>query len=255
MKIATWNVNSLRVRLQHVLDWLAVEQPDILALQEIKQLDEDFPHEAFQAAGYHAVCAGQKTYNGVALLSREPCQEVIKQLPQADEMQKRFIAATLNGWRIINVYVPNGESVDSEKYQYKLRWLSALQSYLKLEQASYPKLVLVGDFNVAPEDRDVYDPIALKEQILCSTPEREALHHLLDIGLTDVFRAFAQPPKKYSWWDYRAGAFQRNQGLRIDLILANAGLAQEAYKCWIDITPRAWERPSDHVPVIAQWND
>jgi exodeoxyribonuclease-3 len=252
MKIATWNVNSLKVRLPHVLDWLAVEQPDVLCLQETKQEDKAFPYAELEAAGYNAIHNGQKTYNGVALLSKGLVVEPQRDIPDFDDPQKRIIAATYNGVRVICAYMPNGSEVGSEKYEYKLRWLKALHAWLGEELKRHPRLALLGDYNVAPEDRDVHDPLAWKDKILCSVPEREALRQLADLGLMDAFRLFDQVEKSFSWWDYRMMGFRRNHGLRIDHILLSAPLVSECVACWIDKTPRKLERPSDHAPVIAE---
>ena len=254
MKIATWNVNSLRVRLPHVQDWLAVQRPDVLCLQETKLEDAAFPFAELEAAGYRAVHSGQKTYNGVAILARGELLDVAHGIGNFEDAQKRVIAATVAGVppvRVVCAYVPNGQSVDSDKYQYKLKWLAALATWLKDELVRYPDLVLLGDFNIAPEDRDVYDPAAWKDQVLCTEAERDAYRRLLGLGLVDVFRGFEQPEKSYSWWDYRMMAFRRNRGLRIDLILLTAALAQRCTACTIDREPRRLERPSDHAPVIA----
>lgn len=253
MKLATWNVNSIRVRLPQVLDWLAQQTPDVLCLQETKVVDEDFPVQDFRQAGYLSVYAGQKTYNGVAILSRNPAQDVVRALPKADGVQQRLIAATVEGVRVVNVYVPNGESVDSEKYGYKLAWLKTLRSYLRGELDTHPRLALLGDFNIAPEERDVHDPRQWQGQVLFSDREREAFRELLATGLVDVFRKFDQPDAIFSWWDYRMGAYRRNLGLRIDHILTSRELAGVCRRCHIDKTPRALERPSDHAPVIAEF--
>ncbi len=253
MRIATWNVNSVRVRLPQVLDWLAQHSPDVLCIQETKVIDADFPAAEFRAAGYHAAFTGQKTYNGVATLSREPASAVVTELPGFNAEQKRFLAATVAGLRLINVYVPNGESVDSEKYRYKLAWLDALRDFVARERVAHADLVVLGDFNVAPEPRDVYDPKAWEGRVLFSEPERAALRALRDTGLVDVFRTFPRPEGSYTWWDYRQGGFRRNHGLRIDHILASASLATRCRACTIDVAPRALERPSDHAPVIAEF--
>jgi exodeoxyribonuclease-3 len=256
VKVATWNVNSLRVRLPHVLTWLDREQPDLLALQETKLQDADFPAAAFLERGYTAIFSGQATYNGVAILSRQPAEAVIFELGNGfrDE-QKRVLGATFGALRLFNVYVPNGQSVESDKYRYKLEWLATLRSLLATELAHSPLLLVAGDFNIAPEDRDVHDPAAWEGQVLCSAPERKALEALCDLGLRDVFRLFDQPEKSFSWWDYRAAAFRRNQGLRIDLLLASPELSQICVSCRIDKEPRSWDRPSDHVPVIAEFRN
>ncbi|MFA7592269.1 MAG: exodeoxyribonuclease III [Thiohalobacteraceae bacterium] len=253
MKIATWNVNSLRVRLPQVLQWLAGERPDLLALQETKLTDDLFPETDLLAAGYHAVFAGQKTYNGVAILSREPLTDIITDIPGLDDPQRRVLAATCGDVRVIDLYVPNGESVDSEKYQYKLDWLDKLTAWLKTELQQHPKLVVVGDFNIAPEDADVHDPEAWRGHVLFSEPERAAFQRLIDLGLCDSFRRFDQPEKSFTWWDYRMNAFRRNLGLRIDHILASQPLCAACTACRIDKVPRGWERPSDHAPVVAEF--
>jgi exodeoxyribonuclease-3 len=252
VKIATWNVNSLRVRLEHVLKWLEREQPDVLSLQETKMPDEEFPVEEFRSAGYHAIFSGQRTYNGVAILSREPPRAVSVGMDGFADEQKRVLGASFGAVRLWNLYVPNGESVDSDKYRYKLEWLAALRAHLAIELERHPLLAVCGDFNIAPEDRDVYDPARWKGHVLCSAPERAALVGIEKIGLRDLFRQFEQPPGSFSWWDYRAGAFRRNHGLRIDLLLASRRLSQMCTACRIDVEPRRWERPSDHVPVIAE---
>ncbi|HVY65878.1 MAG TPA: exodeoxyribonuclease III [Gammaproteobacteria bacterium] len=254
MKIATWNVNSLRVRLPHVLKWLEREQPDVLALQETKLRDEDFPADAFTDRGYTATFSGQAAYNGVAILARQTPHDVTHGIGNGfvDE-QKRVLAATFGALRVYCLYVPNGESVDSDKYRYKLEWLAALKRLLAGELARHPLVVVVGDFNVAPEDRDVHDPRAWAGKVLCSPKERAALGELLTLGFHDTFRLFPQPENTYSWWDYRGASFRRNQGLRIDLVLASRKLSQMCDSCRIDKEPRGWERPSDHVPVIAEF--
>ena len=252
MKIATWNVNSVRVRLAQVLDWLARHTPDVLCIQETKVIDADFPAAEFGAAGYHAVFTGQKTYNGVATLTRLPAGEVVTEAVGLDAGQRRFLAATIAGVRVVNVYVPNGERVGSAKYAYKLEWLQALGDWLTAELKRHERLALVGDFNIAPEDRDVYEPKLWRNQVLFSEPEREALAKLLALGLVDLFRRFTPDAGHYTWWDYRAGAFRRNQGLRIDHILASPLLAARAKSCVIDREPRGREKPSDHAPVVAE---
>ena len=252
MKIATWNVNSLKVRLPHVLDWLAVARPDALCLQETKTEDTGFPFAELEAAGYQALHNGQKTYNGVAILARSAPADVARDLPGFDDPQKRLIAATVDGVRLVCAYMPNGQEVGADKYRYKLQWLAALRDWLRGELARHPRLALLGDFNIAPEDRDVHDPEAWREKILCSTPERAAFRDFLDLGLADAFRLFAQPEKSYSWWDYRMMAFRRNIGLRIDHVLLSPELAKTCRACTIDKAPRKLERPSDHAPVIAE---
>ena len=254
MKIATWNVNSLKVRLPQVLDWLATSEPDVLVLQETKQVTEAFDHNAFDLAGYQGVASGQKTYNGVAVISREPAENPLTDIPNFDDAERRILASTINGVRIIDLYVPNGRSVGSEKYEYKLRWLSALRGFLKQEIANHDRVVVLGDFNIAPADRDVYDPVKWGDNILCSPAERDALQRIVDLGLSDVFRQFDQPEKTFTWWDYRAGGFRRNAGLRIDLILASEAMAKSCSASYVDREPRGWERPSDHAPVVAEFN-
>lgn len=251
MQIATWNVNSLRVRLPHVVDWLRTVQPDVLALQETKCEDAKFPAAELAALGYTSVFCGQKTYNGVATLTRQPPQDVCMQLPGAEDAQRRVLALTLGELRIINVYVPNGERVGSEKYAYKLDWLARLRDFIAEQLARYPRLVLLGDFNIAPEPRDVHDPAQWEGQVLFSLPEREALQRVLAAGLSDSFRLFEQPERAFSWWDYRLGAFRRNLGLRIDHVLISEALRAQCRGCRIDTAPRRLERPSDHAPVIA----
>ena len=251
MKIATWNVNSLKVRLPHVLDWLAATQADVLCLQETKMEDKAFPYAELEAAGYHAAHNGQKTYNGVAILARGKLEDVRCDIPGFADEQKRVLAATVNGVRVVCAYMPNGQAVGSDKYEYKLRWLAALAGYIRDELQRRPQLALLGDYNVAPEDRDVHDPAAWKDQILCSEPERAAFRQFLDPGLADAFRLFEQPPKTYSWWDYRQMGFRRNHGLRIDHILLSPPLAAACRACVIDKAPRKLERPSDHAPVLA----
>ena len=253
MKIATWNVNSLNVRLPHVLEWLQSADPDVLVLQEIKQPTEALDTERFAAAGYQAVASGQKTYNGVAVVSRANAADIVTDFPGFEDPQRRILAATIDDIRVINLYVPNGNSVGSEKYEYKLNWLAALYSFLEVELGKHDQLVVLGDFNIAPDDRDVHNPEQWGEGILCSPPERAALQALIDLGLSDVFRQFEQPEKTFSWWDYRAAGFRRNAGLRIDLILASKALAERCTASTIDREPRTWERPSDHAPVLAEF--
>ena len=254
MKIATWNVNSLRVRLPHLLDWLAAAQPDVVGLQELKLTDDLFPAAELEAAGYHAVINGQKTYNGVAILSRHPITDVSRDIPGFADEQKRVIAATVNGVRVINVYVVNGQDLGTEKYTYKLRWLAALQDYLATEIAAHPRLALLGDFNIAPAAEDTHDPAQWEGKILCSPPEREAFQRLLALGLKDSFRLFPQPEKTFTWWDYRQAGFRRNLGLRIDHVLASDALAAHCARCEVDTAPRKLERPSDHAPLTATFD-
>jgi len=254
MKLATWNVNSLKVRLPHLTDWLARAQPDAICLQELKTEDAKFPRAELGAAGYQAVFSGQKTYNGVAILSRGTPLEVSTGIPGFKDEQKRVIAATVGGVRVVCVYCPNGQAVGSEKYDYKLRWFAALKEYLAAELQRHPALAVAGDFNVAPEDRDVHDPKAWEGQVHVSEPERAAWRALLALGLKDSFRLFDQPEKIYSWWDYRMMGFRRNAGLRIDHVLASADLAKRCTASSVDQAPRKLERPSDHAPVIAEFS-
>jgi len=254
MKIATWNVNSLNVRIGHVLEWLDITSPDILTLQEIKQPDEAFPEEAFKEIGYHAICSGQKTYNGVAIITKDKPTDIVTDFPDFDDPQRRILTATINNHRIINLYIPNGQTVDSDKYIYKLSWLKALTKFLKKEQSQHENIIILGDFNIAPEDRDVYDAEKWGEEVLCSPKERAALSEIIGLGFCDVFRQFEQAEKSFSWWDYRAAGFRRNAGVRIDLILANQELAKKCKSSSIDREPRTWERPSDHTPVIAEFD-
>lgn len=254
LKIATWNVNSLNVRLPQVLDWLRDRQADILALQETKLTDPDFPTLDIAEAGYQAAFAGQKTYNGVAILSRLPAGEIVTDLPGLPDPQRRVLGATVGKVRVINLYVPNGQAVGSDKYAYKLAWLEKLTDWLRDELTRHPQLVVLGDFNIAPEDRDVHDPAAWAGQVLCSAAERVAFRRLLDLGLQDAFRLFPQEKQSFSWWDYRAAAFRRNLGLRIDHILVSPALAAVCAACQVDKTPRRLERPSDHAPVIAEFD-
>jgi exodeoxyribonuclease-3 len=250
MKLATWNVNSLKVRLPHLLEWLEANPVDVVCLQETKTEDKNFPQAELEAAGYHSVFSGQKTYNGVAILSREAAGNVQCGIPGFEDEQKRVLAATINGVRIVCVYIPNGQEVGSDKYEYKLKWLAALRTWLKDELQKHPRLALLGDYNIAPEDRDVYDPVAWKDRVLCSEPERGAFKGLLALGLRDAFRQHEQGEKFYSWWDYRMMAFRRNMGLRIDHILVSEAL--QCSSCIIDKAPRKLERPSDHTIVVAE---
>jgi exodeoxyribonuclease-3 len=254
LRIATWNVNSLRVRMPHLLGWLSDNPLDVIALQETKSPDPEFPRAALEAEGWQLASHGQKTYNGVAILSRAPLTGVVTGIPGFADEQCRVLAASIGEVRVINVYVPNGQAVGSDKYAYKLRWFEALREYVAAELALHPRLVVLGDFNVAPEDRDVHDPKAWEGQVHVSPPERAALRSLQDTGLSDVFRQFEQPEKSFSWWDYRMMAFRRNAGLRIDLVLASAPLAGKCDACHIDKTPRRLERPSDHAPVVAAFD-
>ena len=252
MKLAAWNVNSLNVRLPHVVEWLKTHKPDALCLQELKMEDAKFPLEAFDDIGYHAVFNGQKTYNGVAILSRTRPEDVRKDIAGFEDHQKRVVAATIEGVRVVCVYIPNGQTVDSEKYQYKLQWLAALQNYMREAVDTYGDVALLGDYNIAPDDRDVYDPKAWEGQVLCSAPERDAFRGLVGLGLVDSFRLFDQAEKSYSWWDYRMNGFKRNLGLRIDHVLLTSGIAARCTASVIDVEPRKLERPSDHAPVFVE---
>ena len=255
MKLATWNVNSLSVRLPQLLAWLAEHPVDAIVLQETKLTDDKFPHAEIEAAGYRAQWFGQRTYNGVALLSRGESVEVVRNIPGFDDEQARVIAASTGGLRVIGAYFPNGQAPDSDKFSYKMRWLDALRGWVAQELAAHPRLVLMGDFNIAPEDRDVYDPVAWAGQIHCTPEEREHFRKLVALGLHDAFRLFEQPPKSWSWWDYRNLAFRKNQGLRIDHILVSPALRERVQACTIDKEPRRAERPSDHAPVIVTLAD
>jgi exodeoxyribonuclease-3 len=253
MKIASWNVNSLNVRLPHLLRWLDEAKPDVVALQETKLEDVKFPEDALLELGYRSQFCGQKTYNGVAIASRLPfAGECVSAIPGLDDPQKRVLAATVDGIRIVDLYVVNGESVGSGKFEYKLRWLQAVRGWLAAELRANPDMVVLGDFNIAPDDRDVHDPKRWREKILCSTQEREALQSLLDLGLSDSFRLFHEDGGHYSWWDYRLAAFQRGWGLRIDLALVSDALKPRCIAAGIDTEPRGWERPSDHTPVFVE---
>jgi exodeoxyribonuclease III len=270
MKLATWNVNSLAVRLPQLLGWLAANPVDAIVLQETKLTDDKFPREAIEAAGYQVQWFGQKTYNGVALLSRTPANDVMRNVAGFEDDQARLIAGTitgtfsgttagpvepLGGLRVIGGYFPNGQAPGSDKFAYKLRWLDALHEWLRGELERHPALVLMGDFNIAPEDRDVHDPVAWAGQIHCTPEERGHFAALLGLGLVDAFRLFEQPPKSWSWWDYRSLAFRKNQGLRIDHILVSPALKDRVRACTIDKLPRKNERPSDHAPVVVEIAD
>jgi exodeoxyribonuclease-3 len=261
MRLASWNVNSLKVRLPHLLDWLGHQEVDLLALQETKLEDENFPRAAIEAAGYRVVFSGQKTYNGVALLAKSGSAnetgiaDVLCGNPLFPDTQKRLITGTIAGMRVVCAYVPNGQSPGSDKYAYKLAWLESLRCWLEAELRQYPSLVLCGDFNIAPEDRDVHDPKAWAGAILCSPPERAAFRGLLDLGLVDAFRCFAQPENSFSWWDYRMLGFQKNKGLRIDHILLSKTLAARCRAAGIARALRKLERPSDHAPVWVEIAD
>lgn len=251
MRLATWNVNSLKVRLQHLTGWLGQTSPDVVCLQETKLEDGKFPVAELETAGYRATFAGQKTYNGVAILASAPIEDVSSGIPGFADEQKRVIAGTVGGVRVVCLYAPNGQAVGSEKYDYKLRWYAALKNWLAGELARHPRIAVLGDLNVAPEDRDVHDPKAWEGQVLVSEPERTAFRGLLELGLKDGFRLFDQPEKSFSWWDYRMMGFRRNAGLRIDHILLSPELAAGCKACAIDKAPRKLERPSDHAPVTA----
>lgn len=250
MQLATWNINSLAVRLPQVLDWLAAHPVDVLALQELKLTDDKFPAQAFAEAGYQAQWFGQKTYNGVALISKSPLNDVVKNIPGFEDEQSRVIAGTVDGIRVIGAYFPNGQEPGSEKFAYKMRWLDALREWVRAELAVHPSLVLMGDFNITFDDLDVWDPVGLRETIHCTSEEREKLQGLIGLGLADSVRLFPQPEKNYSWWDYRDLAFRRNRGLRIDHILVSDAVKARASACAVDKAPRKNERPSDHAPVV-----
>ena len=250
MQLATWNVNSLTVRLPQVLDWLAANPVEALVLQETKTTDDKFPAAAIEAAGYHVQFFGQKTYNGVALLSRAPATDVVKNIPGFADESARVIAGTVNDVRVIGAYFPNGQAPGSDKFAYKMAWLDGLHAWLQAELAAHTKLVLMGDFNITVDDRDVWDPVGLKDTIHCTVEERTQLARLCALGLHDAFRLFEQPEKSYSWWDYREFAFKRNRGLRIDHILVSDALKPAVTACVIDKAPRKNERPSDHTPVV-----
>ncbi|MBU0589792.1 MAG: exodeoxyribonuclease III [Gammaproteobacteria bacterium] len=257
MKLATWNVNSLNVRLPQVLDWLAAQQSsgaavDVLALQELKLTDDKFPFEAFSQIGYQAQCFGQKTYNGVALLTREPATDVVKNIPGFSDDMARVISANVQGVRVIGAYFPNGQEPGSDKFDYKMNWLKGLRDWVREELAKHPKLVLMGDYNITFDDADVWDPVGLKDSIHCTEEERYQLRALIALGLHDAYRLFPQAEKSYSWWDYRNFGFRRNQGLRIDHILVSHALKPLVKACVIDKSPRKNERPSDHAPVIVE---
>ncbi len=256
MRIATWNVNSLTARLQHVLDWLIANPVDVLCLQELKMSEDKFPLEVLQSAGYHAAVFGQKTYNGVAILSLRPVRDVVRNIGGFTDEHSRVISATVDTdqgpLRVVNGYFVNGQAPGSDKFAYKMNWLTALREWLRTEMAAHPELVLLGDFNIAPEDRDSFDPVGLAETIHHTSEERAHFKALLELGLTDSFRLFDQPEKSYSWWDYRMLGYQKNRGLRIDHILVSEPLVAEVRACTIDRVPRKWEKPSDHAPVVLE---
>lgn len=250
MKICTWNVNSLNVRQDHVCDWISSTAPDVVCLQETKMVDEKFPASRFDELEYSSHHSGQKTYNGVAVISKAVPEDVVTDFPEYEDPQRRLLAATVNGVRVINVYIPNGSEVGSEKYRYKLEWLEHLVKFLENELQSHQYVVLTGDYNIAPADEDVHDPKEWEGKILCSDREREMFQRMIGCGMSDTFRQFDQPSKSFSWWDYRQAAFRRDLGLRIDHILASEALAEKCVSCEIDKEPRSWERPSDHTPVV-----
>ncbi|MEY4100217.1 MAG: hypothetical protein RL300_1388 [Pseudomonadota bacterium] len=253
MKLATWNINSLTVRLPQVLDWLQANPVEVLALQELKMTDDKFPHDAFRAAGYHASCFGQKTYNGVALLSKTPAKDVVRNIPGFSDDMARVISATFAAdLRVVGAYFPNGQEPGSDKFEYKLAWLKGLRTWLRTELVTHPNLVLMGEFNITFDDADVWDPEGMRDQIHCTDEERYELNALIALGLTDAHRLFPQPAKSYSWWDYRDFGFRRNRGLRIDHILVSGAIKPRVSNCWIDKTPRKNERPSDHAPVVVE---
>ncbi len=257
MKITTWNVNSLTARLQHVLDWLAAHPVDVLCLQELKLTEDRFPLDAMREAGYpHCAVFGQKTYNGVAILSRTPLHDGARNIPGFEDPHSRVIAATVDtpvgALRVVNGYFVNGQAPGTDKFAYKMAWLTALQDYVAGELARHPRLVLLGDFNIAPEDRDSFDPEGLRDTIHHTSQEREHFRRLLALGLVDSFRLFEQPDKSFSWWDYRMLGYQKNRGLRIDHILVSQALQSQVMACTIDRTPRKWKQPSDHAPVTLE---
>lgn len=253
MKIASWNVNSLRVRLPQVLQWLEDNPIDILALQETKMQDQDFPAEEINAAGYQVVYSGQKTYNGVAILAKSEITDIVTDVAGLDDPQRRILMGTVGDVRVIDLYVVNGSEVGSEKFSYKLDWLEKVTAHIKKETKKHKNIVVLGDFNIAPEDKDVHDPEGWAGKILCSDDERGALEKICKLGFTDTFNLFDQEDATFSWWDYRGGGFRRNHGLRIDLILASENLQKNCINSIVDKTPRSWERPSDHAPVVAEF--
>jgi exodeoxyribonuclease III len=252
MKLATWNINSLSVRLPQVLDWLQANPVDVLALQELKLTDDKFPTAALLEAGFHAQCFGQKTYNGVAMLSRTPALDVVRNIPGFDDEMARVISGEIDGVRIIGAYFPNGQAPGTDKFEYKMHWLKALRNWVRQELAQHPRLVLMGDYNITFDDADVWDPVGLKDSIHCTEEERYQLRALIALGLVDAYRLFEHPPKSFSWWDYRDMGFRRNRGLRIDHILVSTALKGKVRACEIDRAPRENERPSDHAPVVME---
>ena len=254
MKIASWNVNSLKVRLPQVLDWLDQEQPDVLAIQETKMTDEVFPVKAIEQAGYHVAFSGQKTYNGVAIISKQAPEDTVTDIDGLDDPQRRILAATIDDIRVVNLYVVNGQAPGTEKFAYKLNWLQKVTDFLDQQLNDYQNVIVLGDFNIAPDDRDVHDPEKWHEKILCTTEERTALNQILDLGFQDSFRLLHDDGGYYSWWDYRMNQFARGMGLRIDLILASDELSETLSSAYIDVEPRKNERPSDHTPVVAEFD-
>ncbi|RUM93748.1 MAG: exodeoxyribonuclease III [Thiothrix sp.] len=254
MKIASWNVNSLKVRLPHVIDWLEANQPDVLVLQETKLQDENFPLEEINAAGYHVVFSGQKTYNGMALISKLPAENIVTDVPGLDDPQRRILGANVGNLRVLDLYVVNGQELESEKYDYKLDWLSKVTEFISKDLINNQNYIVLGDFNIIPEDADCYDSNVWHDRIFCSDPEREALQKIIQLGFKDSFRLFDQEDNTFSWWDYRQVAFRRNRGLRIDLILASNALAEICQSSFVDKKPRKLERPSDHAPVVAEFD-
>ena len=254
MKIASWNVNSLKVRLPHVLDWLKAHQPDVLALQETKLRDENFPVEEIKEAGYHVIFSGQKTYNGMAIISKYPAENIVTDVPGLNDPQRRILGANIGKLRILDLYVVNGQELESDKYEYKLDWLSKVTEFIRKDLINNANYIVLGDFNIIPADADSYDPEVWHDRIFCSDPEREALQKIIKLGFKDSFRLFDQEEKTFSWWDYRQVAFRRNRGLRIDLILASNALAENCQSSIVDKEPRKLERPSDHAPVVAEFD-
>jgi len=254
MKIVSWNVNSLKVRLNHVLEWSKENSPDVLAIQETKLTDEKFPKSEIESAGFHVVYSGQPTYNGVAIISSTPAKDIITDIDGLDDPQRRILAATVDDIRIINLYVVNGSEPESEKYQYKMDWLEKVTNFIENQTQEYENVIVLGDFNIAPDERDVWDAEYWQGKILCTDKERKKLNNILDLGFDDSFRLLHDDAGHYSWWDYRMAGFQRNLGLRIDLILTNEPMSEMLTAAYIDKVPRGWERPSDHTPVIAEFD-
>ncbi len=254
MKVASWNINSIKVRLGHVLQWLESAEPDVLALQETKMTDDVFPKQAIEDAGYQVVFSGQKTYNGVAIIAKQQPTDVITDIPDLDDPQRRILAATVDDVRIINLYVVNGSAPGTEKFKYKLDWLEKVTAFIEQQQAEYDDVVVLGDFNIAPDDRDVHDPDKWHEKILCTTEERSALNRILDLGFQDSFRLLHDEGGLFSWWDFRMNGFVRGLGLRIDLILCSDDMSEAVTASYIDVDPRTWERPSDHTPVVTEFD-